>query len=111
MTKYMISQQRENELLCSLYFWESSEGGTQKDLKFKAEGNGMSLEFYTIVSVMTYNAKIKETLIFDGSVHPSSDTTDGALLEEDDNKGGVTTSPTVHAKINVSSNPTVSQPD
>lgn len=54
------------------------------DLKLKKDTNG----YYTIVSAMPHKAKIKGTLIYDGSSRPSTATTDSLLSSDINGKGG-----------------------
>ena len=59
---------------------------------------------------MPHRAKIKGTLLYDGSANPSISTTSDTLLAEADNKGGVSNTANTHGKNNVPfSNFTISQ--
>ena len=75
------------------------------DLAFEQNAKG----YYTIVSLMPHRAKIKGTLLFDGSANPSTATADGTLLDESSNNGGAATSPNTHEKSNVPDASTVPQ--
>ena len=102
----IYSQQSQNRPhRFALYYKDDSKGFMPIDLELEQQGDG----YYTIVSVMPHNPKIKGTLLFDGSANPPSTTTDGALLEETDKTGGVGTSPNTHGKSNVLSDSSVSQ--
>ena len=50
---------------------------------------------------MPHRAKIKGTLLYDGSANPSISTTSDTLLAEADNKGGVSNTANTHGKNNV----------
>ena len=54
-------------------------------------------------------AKIKGTLLFDGSANPSTAAANGTLLDESSNNGGAATSPNTHEKSNVPDASTVPQ--
>ena len=75
------------------------------DLAFEQNAKG----YYTIVSLMPHRAKIKGTLLFDGSANPSTATADGTLLDESSKNGGAATSPNTHEKSNVPDASTVPQ--
>jgi hypothetical protein len=89
-----------------LYCTDESKGFMPVDLELKSNSDG----FYTIISVMPHKDNIKGTLLFDGSANPSAATANGTLLEESNNKGGVTTSPNTHAKSNVPIDSSIPQP-
>lgn len=63
---------------------DKSKGFMPIDLELKKDTNG----YYTIVSAMPHNAKIKGTLIYDGSSRPSTVTTDSLLSSDINGKGG-----------------------
>lgn len=88
-----------------LYCADESKGFVPIDLMFE---NGKD-NYYTIVSAMPHRAKIKGTLLFDGSANPSTATTDGTLLDNANKKGGVETLPNTHEKNNVPSTPSIAQ--
>ena len=69
------------------------------DLELKKENND---SYYTIVSAMPHNEKIKGAPVFDGSTQPSSVAADGSLMGDSNNKGGVV-SPSANAKTNTPS--------
>ena len=73
---------------------DESKGFMPIDLELEQTGEN----FYVIVSAMPHKAKIKGTLLFDGSANPSAVTTDGTLLEETNKNGGVGASPNTHGK-------------
>ena len=50
---------------------------------------------------MPRRAKIKGTLLYDGSANPSIATTGDTLLAEANNKGGVSNTANTHGKNNV----------
>ena len=62
---------------------DNSKGFMPMDLEFENNGN-----YYTIVSAMPHNEKIKGTLIYDGSTRPSTATTNGLLSTDTNNEGG-----------------------
>lgn len=89
-----------------LYCKDDSKGFMPIDLEFEKGSD----DYYTIVSAMPHRAKIKGTLLYDGSANPSIATTDDTLLAEADNKGGVSNTANTHGKNNVpSSNSTIPQ--
>lgn len=89
-----------------LYCKDDSKGFMPIDLEFERGSD----DYYTIVSAMPHRAKIKGTLLYDGSANPSIATTDDTLLAEADNKGGVSNTANTHGKSNVpSSNSTIPQ--
>lgn len=63
---------------------DKSKGFMPIDLELKKDTNG----YYTIVSAMPHKAKIKGTLIYDGSSRPSTATTDSLLSSDINGKGG-----------------------
>lgn len=89
-----------------LYCKDDSKGFMPIDLEFEKGSD----DYYTIVSAMPHRAKIKGTLLYDGSANPSIATTGDTLLAEADNKGGVSNTANTHGKNNVpSSNSTIPQ--
>lgn len=89
-----------------LYCKDDSKGFMPIDLEFEKGSDN----YYTIVSAMPHKAKIKGTLLYDGSANPSIATTGDTLLAEADNKGGVSNTANTHGKNNVpSSNSTIPQ--
>lgn len=89
-----------------LYCKDDSKGFMPIDLEFEKGSD----DYYTIVSAMPHRAKIKGTLLYDGSANPSIATTDDTLLAEADNKGGVSNTANTHGKNNVpSTNSTIPQ--
>lgn len=89
-----------------LYCKDDSKGFMPIDLEFEKGSD----DYYTIVSAMPHRAKIKGTLLYDGSANPSIATTGDTLLAEADNKGGVSNTANTHGKNNVpSSNFTIPQ--
>ena len=58
---------------------------------------------------MPRRAKIKGTLLFDGSANPSTATANGTLLDESSDNGGAAISPNTHEKSDVPSTSTVPQ--
>lgn len=87
-----------------LYVQDKSKGFMPLDLELESNGN----QYYTVVSAMPHNEKIKGTLIYDGSARPSAATTNGSLSVDSNNKGGVT-STIVHANKSVPIMENVSQ--
>ena len=63
---------------------DKSKGFMPIDLELKKDING----YYTTVSAMPHKAKIKGTLIYDGSSRPSTATTDSLLSSDINGKGG-----------------------
>lgn len=63
---------------------DKSKGFMPVDLELKKGTDG----YYTIVSAMPHKAKIKGTLIYDGSSRPSTVTTDSLLSSDTNGKGG-----------------------
>lgn len=63
---------------------DKSKGFMPIDLELKKDTNG----YYTIVSAMPHKAKIKGTLVYDGSSRPSTATTDSLLSSDTNGKGG-----------------------
>ncbi len=63
---------------------DKSKGFMPVDLELKKATDG----YYTIVSAMPHKAKIKGTLIYDGSSRPSTVTTDSLLSSDTNGKGG-----------------------
>ncbi len=89
-----------------LYCKDDSKGFMPIDLEFEKGSD----DYYTIVSAMPHRAKIKGTLLYDGSANLSIATTGDTLLAEADNKGGVSNTANTHGKNNVpSSNSTIPQ--
>lgn len=89
-----------------LYCKDDSKGFMPIDLEFEKGSD----DYYTIVSAMPHRAKIKGTLLYDGSANPSIATTGDTLLAEADNKGGVSNTANTYGKNNVpSSNSTIPQ--
>ena len=82
-----------------LYCKDDSKGFMPIDLEFEKGSD----DYYTIVSAMPHRAKIKGTLLYDGSANPSIATTGDTLLAEADNKGGVSNTANTHGKNNVPS--------
>lgn len=78
---------------------DESKGFMPIDLELEQTGE----KFYVIVSAMPHKAKIKGTMLFDGSANPSAVTTNGTLLEETNKNGGVGTSPNTHGKNKIPS--------
>lgn len=89
-----------------LYCTDETRGFMPIDLEFAMGDDG----YYTIVSAMPHNPKIKGTLLFDGSAIPSTATTNGTLLDGTNDNGGVEAPPNTHGKSNVpTSDTSVSQ--
>lgn len=63
---------------------DKSKGFMPIDLELKKDTDG----YYTIVSAMPHKAKIKGTLVYDGSSRPSTATTDSLLSSDINGKGG-----------------------
>lgn len=63
---------------------DKSKGFMPIDLELKKDTDG----YYTIVSAMPHKAKIKGTLVYDGSSRPSTATTDSLLSSDTNGKGG-----------------------
>ena len=85
---------------------DKSKGFMPIDLELKKDTDG----YYTIVSAMPHKAKIKGTLVYDGSSRPSTATTDSLLSSDINGKGG-DDAEIVLAKPNVPlSTQSVSQP-
>lgn len=82
-----------------LYCKDESKGFMPIDLEFEKEQDG----YYTIVSAMPHKAKIKGTLLFDGSANPSITTTSDTLLAKTGDKGGAGNNANTHGKNNVPS--------
>ncbi len=82
------------------------DGTVQGNLDFEKQDDG----YYTIVSIMPHNTKIKGTLIYpDGSANPFTVIADGALIPDGNNKSDVKPSANTHANINAPSDQRISQ--
>ena len=82
-----------------LYCRDTTKGFMPLDLMLVKD----SENFYTVVSAMPHNKKIKATLIYDGGARPSSTTTSRSLIQETSKNGGAGTSQSANEKINVTS--------
>ena len=89
----------ENRKRFVLYCRDTTKGFMPLDLMLVKD----SENFYTVVSAMPHNKKIKATLIYDGGARPSSTTTSRSLIQETGKNGGAGTSQSANEKINVTS--------
>ena len=79
---------------------DNSKGFMPIDLEFE-HNNG---NFYTIVSAMPHNSKIKGTLVYNGSATPSTATANSELLPDNGHKGGADSGSAANTKVLSTSN-------